>query len=414
MGTTTGKCNKRGQATGFRPRFFAVATIIGAVLTSYCPIAGAQLTDNDILALQQQAQQEGWTFSVGRNEATDYSLDTLGASDEEIDPDYDPGVWLGYFVLSDFSGCTLTVSPESIEHIVYTVEEEQVTAEKFTPGTELTIEAIPANGYIFVEWVIIDVSDPEYTVTEPTENPLTLTMDGDKVLAPVFFSWKQGKSTEDYVADIIGAGHPRAAKSKDSSLPATFDWRTQNALTPIKHQGACGSCWAFSTIGVVESLIKIKDGVLVDLSEQWLVSNNTSGYNCGGGWFAFQYFTGPDYCNKTGAILEQNFPYQQANGSPNCSASRSYTLQSWARVDKTRDVPTAGQLKQAIKNYGPIAVAVRATSAFQAYTGGVFNKSESGDVTHAVVLVGWDDTKGSGCWIMRNSWGAGWGENGYM
>ncbi len=75
-----------------------------------------------------------------------------------------------------------------------------------------------------------------------------------------------------------------------ADFPVSFDWRAQNGITSIKNQGSCGSCWAFATVGAVESLIKIAERRETDISEQWLVSNNTDGWGCGGGYFSFDYF----------------------------------------------------------------------------------------------------------------------------
>ncbi len=195
-------------------------------------------------------------------------------------------------------------------------------------------------------------------------------------------------------------------------LPEAFDWRDQDGCTPIKNQSSCGSCWAFSTVGALECNIKIKDGLTEDLSEQWLVSCNTDGWGCGGGWFAHDYHQWKtDPCGDTGAVLEDDFPYVAADVPCNCPYPHEYFIDSWASLSST----SSENIKQAISDHGPISVAVYVTSAFHNYTGGIFNEHASGSVNHAVVLVGWDDNQGSnGVWILRNSWGPGWGEDGYM
>ena len=203
-------------------------------------------------------------------------------------------------------------------------------------------------------------------------------------------------------------------------LPDTFDWRNVGGVdytTPVKDQGSCGSCWAFGTVGPLECNIKIKDGITVDLSEQWLVSCNRDGWGCNGGWWAHDYHQWKtDPCGGTGAVMEAEFPYVGYEAPCNCPYPHEYLIDSWAFIGSSQGIPSTNAIKQAIMDYGPVSAAVRANSAMSSYTGGIFNGCESGDVNHAVVLVGWDDNQGpSGVWFMRNSWGTGWGENGgYM
>ncbi len=199
------------------------------------------------------------------------------------------------------------------------------------------------------------------------------------------------------------------------SLPAAFSWCDSGGCTPVKNQGYCGSCWAFGTVGALECNIKIKDKVTVDLSEQWLVSCNSDGWGCGGGWYAHDYHQWKtDPCGGTGAVLEADFPYTASDASCNCPYSHPYHIEGWAYIGTGYGVPLTSSIKQAILDYGPVSVSVYANTAMQAYTGGIFNGCETGTVNHGVVLVGWDDNQGGGVWIMRNSWGAGWGEGGYM
>ena len=200
------------------------------------------------------------------------------------------------------------------------------------------------------------------------------------------------------------------------SLPTTFNWCDSGACTPVKNQGSCGSCWAFGTVGPLECNIKLKDGVTVDLSEQWLVSCNTDGWGCDGGWWAHDYHQWKtDPCGGTGAVLESYFPYVASDVPCNCPYPHDYFIEGWAFIGNDYSVAPVNSIKQAMLDHGPVSVAVYANSAMQAYTGGVFNGCGSGEVNHAVTLVGWDDSQGtSGVWIMRNSWGPGWGESGYI
>jgi predicted secreted protein len=209
-------------------------------------------------------------------------------------------------------------------------------------------------------------------------------------------------------------------------VPSAFNWCDVGGCTTVKDQGWCGSCWAFATIGVVESLIKLGDGVTRDVSEQYLVSCNSDGWGCGGGWRAFDYFINqiPPGETAAGAVYEADFPYTSgATGNDGPCTNQPHThhekLVSWGMQWGTPSSPAT--IKQLIYDYGPVYVSVCASGpAFNSYSGGIYLTNESsycgGGTNHGVVLVGWDDNQGSsGVWYLRNSWGTSWGENGgYM
>jgi predicted secreted protein len=209
------------------------------------------------------------------------------------------------------------------------------------------------------------------------------------------------------------------SKTTGKALASSYNWCDNYGCTPIRDQASCGSCWAFATAGVFEQAIKKTDGSSKDLSEQFLVSCNTDGYNCenGGDW-AHKYHQSTLAMNQTaaGAVYETDFPYTATDGSCSKAYTHHERISSWAYVDSSSDVPSVSNLKQAIYDYGPIAVGICAGNSFDYYTTGVFSTDESSDCSgssnHAVILVGWDDDDGA--WVMRNSWGTGWGESGYM
>jgi C1A family cysteine protease len=205
------------------------------------------------------------------------------------------------------------------------------------------------------------------------------------------------------------------------SLPASFDWRELDGCTRIRDQNvgavSCGSCWAFATVGPLESNIRIKDGVSVDLSEQWLVSCNQEGWSCSGGRPVHEYHEDtPDPCGDYGAVLESDFPYV-ADDPPdalcNCPYSHRYWIDEWSYVGDGSSTPPTDSIKQAILDYGPVTTAIEVNPAFEAYSGGVFNACvPNPSLNHFVVLVGWDDSQGTnGVWLLRNSWGTDWGED---
>ena len=186
---------------------------------------------------------------------------------------------------------------------------------------------------------------------------------------------------------------------------AQFDWGDQNGVTPVKDQGACGSCWAFGTHGAFEGSYAVLNKTLINSSEQDTLDCSGAG-SCSGGWWAFQYLI------DTGSAKESDYPYVAVQGSCRSNVSRPYKAVAWGYVDSTVEIPSVAALKQALCEYGPIAIGVNATSAFQAYTSGVFNEKSPGDINHAITLVGWDDAKKA--WRIKNSWGTGWGESGFM
>jgi len=236
---------------------------------------------------------------------------------------------------------------------------------------------------------------------------------------------------EDYLKE--NGFYPSYSIESTSGLPSSFDWRDPqgrlganwDCTTPIKSQGACGSCWAFATVGVLESAILIKDHMETNLSEQYLVSCNREGWGCDGGYWAHDYHQWKKGANgeeDVGAVLESQKPYQ-ANEEP-CDPDydHPYQIDSWSSIGLLGDigVPSVDSIKQAIYDHGPVCAAVYSGTEFHDYDGGVFTKMNPGGmsltnpINHAVILVGWDDNQGSnGVWFLRNSWDTDWGEDKY-
>ncbi|MEW6130190.1 MAG: C1 family peptidase [Acidobacteriota bacterium] len=182
---------------------------------------------------------------------------------------------------------------------------------------------------------------------------------------------------------------------------AAFDWRKLGKVTPVRDQGGCGSCWAFATIGAYEGSYLIRNGGSPDASEQDVLSCSGLG-TCAGGWWAFDFLLGK------GDASEASYPYTATDSPCNASIPDPYWATTWGYVKPGGATPSVGEMKQALCQYGPLAVAVRVTTAFRHYTAGVFNENASGSVNHGVTLIGWDDTKGA--WLIKNSWGTGWGD----
>ena len=196
-----------------------------------------------------------------------------------------------------------------------------------------------------------------------------------------------------------------------TTLPASVDWTTQDAVTPVKDQGQCGSCWAFSATGSMESTWFLKNGTLVSLSEQQLVDCSTGQGNqgCDGGLMdsAFQYVI----ANK-GITSESAYPYT-ATGPNTCDSTGKPVV---AMVTGYKDVPSGSELAlMTALTEQPVSVAVEADqSVFQFYSGGVLTASCGSNLDHGVLAVGYGTQGGQDFYKVKNSWGSSWGEKGYI
>ena len=201
------------------------------------------------------------------------------------------------------------------------------------------------------------------------------------------------------------------------NLPSSVDWRDKGVVTPPKNQGGCGSCWAFSTTETVESHVAIATGTLPILSPQELVSCMANPNKCGGtgGCEGATAVLGFGYVTEYGLSSESDYPY--AGRDERCSKPSSPT----AKVNGTVKLTTndASALMQAVATVGPVSISV-AADTWGFYSGGVFDGSMGSgcdvDIDHAVQLVGYgkDSKSGKYYWLVRNSWGADWGEKGYI
>lgn len=194
------------------------------------------------------------------------------------------------------------------------------------------------------------------------------------------------------------------------SIPQTVDWTTQGAVTPVKNQGQCGSCWAFSTTGSVEGAWFLAGHTLVSLSEQQLVScSQAYGNNgCNGGLMdnAFKYII------ANGITSEANYPYTARTGTCNKTLAANVVAKISKYTDVATDNPVA--LETAIAQQ-PVSIAVEADqSVWQLYNGGTVSSNCGTNLDHGVLAVGYNLGASPAYYKVKNSWGASWGLGGYI
>jgi len=188
---------------------------------------------------------------------------------------------------------------------------------------------------------------------------------------------------------------------------ASFDWRTLGKVTPVKDQGYCGSCWDFAAMAAYESAYAIRNGTMIDTSEQQVLDCAGAG-TCAGGWYMPVW----DWMLTHKIVNEATLPYTAHDAACPSGLSGSYQDVAWGWVAPGGAVPTVDQIKAALCAHGPLAVAMQIWENDKYYTGGIMNDGPTTAYNHAVTIVGWDDAKHA--WLVKNSWSTGWGISGYF
>jgi hypothetical protein len=206
-------------------------------------------------------------------------------------------------------------------------------------------------------------------------------------------------------------GDNQKSQQKVSAVPASVDWTTKGVVTPVKNQGQCGSCWAFSTTGSLECDYAIKTGVLTSLSEQQLVdcSGSFGNYGCDGGWYYYAW----NYATSEGGLCtEANYAYTGVDGTckQTTCGTKYNTPSTYTSVvaDNEADLTVAAAA-------GCVSVAIEADQfAFQYYSSGILTGTCGTSIDHAVLVVGYGTQGNQEYWKVKNSWGTSWGEEGYV
>ena len=203
-----------------------------------------------------------------------------------------------------------------------------------------------------------------------------------------------------------------------NAAPAAYDWRDHGRVSPVKDQGSCGSCWAFSTVANLEGLYYATKGVMKTFSEQMLVDCDTSDSGCNGGLMQYAF----TWLKKNGIMLDSDYPYTGTKGTCKSDKTKYVDMSvtgykklgsswsTWSAVDED-------EVKEFLYETGPLAIALNA-DPLQTYSSGILDltstKCPTSGINHAVTLVGYGTENNVAYWIVKNSWGTSWGEKGYF
>ncbi|TMW87257.1 hypothetical protein EJD97_020201 [Solanum chilense] len=194
-----------------------------------------------------------------------------------------------------------------------------------------------------------------------------------------------------------------------TEVPNSMDWRKKGSVTGVKDQGGCGCCWAFSAAAAIEGAYQIANNELISLSEQQLLDCSTQNKGCEGGLMTVAY----DFLlqnNGGGITTETNYPYEEAQNVCKTEQPAAVTISGYEVVPSDES-----SLLKAVVNQ-PISVGIAANDEFHMYGSGIYDGSCNSRLNHAVTVIGYGTSEEDGTkyWIVKNSWGSGWGEEGYM
>jgi len=232
-----------------------------------------------------------------------------------------------------------------------------------------------------------------------------------------FTDLSQYEFHDKYVLGIINdvdtnLGTCKTFNYTNKHVPDELDWRLFNAVTPVKNQGQCGSCWSFSATGAIEGAYAIQNQILISFSEEQLVdcSRLYGNSGCNGGLMDSAF----KYTMVNGLCSEDEYPYTSSSGK---TTYKCLNCEPIVKVRGCYDVTPNNQLalKEAV-SIGPVSVAIDAdTRYFQSYSSGILDLSDCNtNLDHGVLIVGYGVENDTKYWLLKNSWGDSWGEKGYF
>lgn len=212
------------------------------------------------------------------------------------------------------------------------------------------------------------------------------------------------------ISDLKVTDKCTGKQAPTTNLPTEVNWADKGAVTPVKNQGQCGSCWAFSTTGSLEGSHFLSTSKLSSFSEQQLVDCSSSYKNqgCNGGLMDQAFF----YIKDNGITLEATYPYKGVGGKCNYtpSSDKAWTISDCTDVTVDKEQALVAAIAQQ-----PVSVAIQANHlSFQLYKTGVYSGACGTNLDHGVLAVGYGDLSGKKYIRVKNSWGASWGEKGYI
>ncbi|XP_075432157.1 cathepsin S-like [Ascaphus truei] len=202
------------------------------------------------------------------------------------------------------------------------------------------------------------------------------------------------------------ADAPTYSYGRDHTIPEEVDWRESKCVTPVRNQGEfCGSCWAFCTVSAIETRYCIKHNQLLSFSEQQLVDCDAKNSGCCGG----MPITALQYIYDNGVMESTDYEYTQANQK--CSYKNKESLD--LNMTKYYYLPGEENIAKSVALDGPVTIAFGVDFDFMMYVEGIFDGDCAPEINHGMTIVGYGTTCDTDYWIIRNSWGEEWGDNGY-
>ena len=302
---------------------------------------------------------------------------------------------------------TLIIAATAAAALAANVHERGYYEEKFINWmTEHNVK--PENGQRFVQ-MLENFANNDDVIEETNAKNLSYKLGHNKYSHMDLNEWREHVRLGLGFPTHTPAANLHSAPADKSSIPSAVDWRESGAVTPVKDQGNCGSCWSFSTTGAMEGANKIKTGTLVSLSEQNFVDCDDNGdHGCFGGLMdnAFEWAQG-----NGGVCSEEAYPYNAKKGDCNTSCGTKYAApKSYTDVAKNDEDALMSAIAQQ-----PVSVAIEADEkTFQLYKSGVLTAECGTNLDHGVLAVGYGTDNGVNYWTVKNSWGDSWGENGYI